>query len=102
MSGGEIELAKEQDNWQFVRPIKARASNDAVVEILTKMNQTQISKFVPENKSNPGSFGLDTPADVLISTAGKGKSSRLPSGALFHPIHRRYTLVFRNETQSSK
>ncbi|MBV8377227.1 MAG: DUF4340 domain-containing protein [Verrucomicrobia bacterium] len=81
ISGGEIELAKEQDNWQLVRPIKARASNDAVVEILTKMNQTQISKFVPENNLNPGSFGLDTPADVLTLYGGEGKKFEIAIGS---------------------
>jgi hypothetical protein len=81
VSGGEIELAKEQDNWQLVRPIKARASNDAVVDILTKMNQTQISKFVSENKSNPGSFGLDSPADVLTLYGGEGKKFEIEIGS---------------------
>ncbi len=80
VSGGEIELAKEQDNWQLVRPIKARASNDAVVDILTRMNQTQISKFVSENKSNPGSFGLDSPADVLTLFGGEGKKFEIEIG----------------------
>jgi uncharacterized protein DUF4340 len=81
MSGGEIELAKEQDNWQLVRPIKARASNDAVVDILTKMNQTQISKFVSENKSNPGSFGLDSPADVLTLYDEEGNKFEIKIGS---------------------
>jgi hypothetical protein len=81
VSGGDIELAKEQDNWQLVRPIKARASNDAVVDILTKMNQTQISKFVSENKSNPGSFGLDSPADVLTLFGEEGKKFEIAIGS---------------------
>ena len=81
VSGGEIELAKEQDNWQLVRPIKARASNDAVVDILTKMNQTQISKFVSDNKSNPGSFGLDSPADVVTLFGEEGKKFEIEIGS---------------------
>ncbi len=81
VSGGEIELAKEQDNWQLVRPIKARASNDAVVDILTRMNQTQISKFVSESKSNPGSFGLDSPADILTLFGGEGKKFEIEIGS---------------------
>jgi hypothetical protein len=80
VSGGEIELAKEQDNWQLVRPIKARASNDAVVDILTKMNQTQISKFVSENKSSLGPFGLDSPTDVLTLYGGEGKKFEIEIG----------------------
>ena len=81
VSGGEIELAKQQDNWQLVRPIKARASNDAVVDILTKMNKTQISKFVSENKSTPGSFGLDSPADVVTLYGGEGKKFEIEIGS---------------------
>jgi len=65
VSDGEIELVKEQDDWVLMRPIKARASNDAVVNILTKINQTQIAKFVSDNKINPGSFGLDSPSNVI-------------------------------------
>ena len=80
VSGGEIELAKEQDNWLLVRPIKARASNDAVVDILTRMNQTRISKFESENKSNPGAFGLDSPADVLTLYGGDGKKFEIEIG----------------------
>jgi hypothetical protein len=81
VSGGEIELAKDQDNWQLVRPIKARASNDAVVDILTKMNQTQISKFVSESKSHPESFGLDSPADVVTLYGAEGKNFEIKIGS---------------------
>jgi Domain of unknown function (DUF4340) len=81
VSGGAIELAKDQDNWQLVRPIKARASNDAVVDILTKLNQTQISKFVGADKSsNLSSFGLDSPVDVLTLYGGDGKKFEIDIG----------------------
>lgn len=81
VSGGEIELVKQQDNWELARPIKARASNDAVVDILTKMNQTQISKFVSSNKSNPGSYGLDSPADVVTLYGDEGKKFEIEIGS---------------------
>jgi hypothetical protein len=61
VSGGEIELSKEQDNWLLQRPIKARASNDAVVDLLTKMNQMQIAKFVSDEKGSAATFGIDSP-----------------------------------------
>jgi Domain of unknown function (DUF4340) len=80
VSGGEIELAKEQDNWLLVRPIKGRASNDAVVDILTRMNQTQIAKFVADNNSNPGSFGLDSPSDVVTLFGDDGKKVEIQIG----------------------
>jgi hypothetical protein len=81
VSGGEIELDKEQDNWLLVRPIKGRASNDAVVDILTRMNQTQIAKFVSDNNSNPGSFGLDSPSSVVTLFGDEGKKVEIEIGA---------------------
>ncbi len=80
VSGGEIELAKEQDNWVLVRPIKGRASNDAVVDILTRMNQTQIAKFVSDNNSNPGTFGLDSPSNVVTLFGDDGKKVEIDIG----------------------
>jgi hypothetical protein len=81
VSGGTIEVARDQDNWQLVRPIKARASNDAVVDVLTKLNQTQISKFVGADKSrNLSSFGLDSPDDILTLYGGDGKKFEIDIG----------------------
>jgi hypothetical protein len=82
VSGGEIELAKEQDNWLLVRPIKGRASNDAVVDILTKTNQTPIAKFVSDNNANPGTFGLDTPSNVVTLFGDDGKNVQIEIGGL--------------------
>jgi hypothetical protein len=81
VSGGEIELAKEQDDWMLVRPIKARASNDAVVDILTRINQTQIAKFVSDDKSNPGSFGLDSPSNVITLFGDEQKNFEIDIGS---------------------
>jgi hypothetical protein len=81
VSGGEIELAKEQDDWMLVRPIKARASNDAVVDILTRINQTQIAKFVSDDKSNPGSFGLDSPSNVITLFGDEQKIFEIDIGS---------------------
>ena len=80
VSGGEIELAKEQDNWLLVRPIKGRASNDAVADILTRMNQTQIAKFVSDNNSNRGSFGLDSPSNLVTLFGDDGKKVEIEIG----------------------
>ena len=82
VSGGEIELAKEQDDWVLVRPIKARASNDAVADILTRINQTQIAKFVPDNKSNPGTFGLDSPSNVITLFGDEQNQFEIDIGSL--------------------
>jgi len=71
VNGGEIELSREQDNWLLQRPIKARASNDAVVDLLTKMNQTQIAQFVAAEKGGTAPFGVDSPLRAVTLFGGE-------------------------------
>jgi Domain of unknown function (DUF4340) len=71
VNGGEIELSREQDNWLLQRPIKARASNDAVVDLLTKMNQTQIAQFVADEKGGTAPFGVDSPLRAVTLFGGE-------------------------------
>lgn len=75
---GEIELAKAQDNWQITRPIKARASNDAVGTLLSKISQTAIVSFVPNDKAN--SAGFDHPAKVITLLAGEEEKTEIQIG----------------------
>jgi hypothetical protein len=82
MRGGEIELEKQQDNWQLVRPIKARANNDAVINLLTKVNQTQIAKFVPRDKANAPMTGLDSPSSGLTLFTGTDEKIEIQFGAI--------------------
>jgi uncharacterized protein DUF4340 len=76
--GGEIELVKAQDNWQITRPIKARASNDAVGTLLTKISQTPIASFVPNDKAS--SAGFDNPSKVIILSAGEEEKTEIEIG----------------------
>jgi len=82
MRGGEIELEKQQDNWQLVRPIKARANNDVVTNLLTKVNQTQIAKFVPRDKANAPMTGLDSPSSGLTLFTGTDEKIEIQFGAI--------------------
>jgi Domain of unknown function (DUF4340) len=76
--GGEIELIKAQDNWQITRPIKARASNEAVGTLLSKINQTAIASFVPNEKAN--SAGSDNPTKVITLFAGEEEKTEIQIG----------------------
>jgi hypothetical protein len=82
MNGGEIDLEKQQDNWQLTRPIKARANNDAVTNLLTKINQTQIAKFVSGGKNNAPATGLDSPSAVITLYVGNDDSAEIQLGAV--------------------
>lgn len=47
---GEIELARQENGWQIVRPIKARADDDIVNAALEKINATPILDFAESEK----------------------------------------------------
>lgn len=70
-SEGELELAREHDNWQIIRPTKARASNDAVADMLQKINSASIADFVGTDKVIAG--GLDAPGRMVTLAAGDSK-----------------------------
>jgi hypothetical protein len=80
VSGGEIELSREQDNWFLQRPIKARANNDAVVDLFTKMNQTQIARFISDEKAGAATFGIDSPARAVTLFGGENEKAEIIVG----------------------
>jgi hypothetical protein len=53
-NAGDIELARQQDDWQIVRPIKARASNETVNAMVQRINTTPILGFVESEKAPKG------------------------------------------------
>lgn len=49
-TAGDIELVRQPNGWQIVRPIKARADDDIVNAALEKINATPILDFVEGEK----------------------------------------------------
>lgn len=47
---GDIELTRQQNGWQIVRPIKARADDDIVNATLEKINATPVLDFAESGK----------------------------------------------------
>jgi hypothetical protein len=76
---GDIELVRQQNGWQIVRPIKARADDDIVNAALEKINATPILDFVENEKmpntetENPGRsislFSGDEKVEIFCGSA---------------------------------
>jgi Domain of unknown function (DUF4340) len=49
-TAGDIELVRQSNGWQIVRPIKARADDDLVNAALEKINATPVLDFVEGEK----------------------------------------------------
>jgi len=57
----ELELVKEGDKWEIVLPIRARASETAVNQILNKLTTLKAEAFVDEAPKDLADYGLDRP-----------------------------------------
>ncbi|MBV9489386.1 MAG: DUF4340 domain-containing protein [Verrucomicrobia bacterium] len=64
-NGGLIVLHKTQDDWEMDRPIKARASNDRMAQLLAKVSDATIQEFVDLSGDALGEMGGQTTALVL-------------------------------------
>jgi hypothetical protein len=82
MNGGEIDLEKQQDNWQLTRPIKARADNDTVVNLLNKINQTQIARFVSNTKTSLTGANSDSSPNIVTLFAGNDDKVEIQLGTV--------------------
>ncbi|MBV9734217.1 MAG: DUF4340 domain-containing protein, partial [Verrucomicrobia bacterium] len=69
-AAGEIELTRQQDQWQIERPIKARASQAAVNRMLKKISETPVLQFQDEE----GGGELETENSPSAVTLFSGQS----------------------------
>ena len=98
VNGGEIELSKEQDNWLLLRPIKARASNDAVGDLLTRINQTPVVNFISNEKGSAPSLGLDSPSRAVTLFGGEDSKVEILLG---NPVPSHPDLIYAQLPQRS-
>jgi hypothetical protein len=80
--GGEIELAKEDGQWQLSAPVVARAAADAVEALLTKIESSQVESFVAEDPDANAlkEYGLAPAADIEWTLVTAGGEKRLSIG----------------------
>lgn len=80
-SAGEIELSKDKDHWQLDKPLKARADDTKVSDLLANVLNMQIFAFVPEKGANLNSFGLSEPlATFTVSSIAEDQPVKLDIG----------------------
>jgi len=69
---GEMELKKVQDHWWLERPIKARADDQAVNDLIATATSTSIISFLPD-KQDMGAYGLNEPWGTITLNAEGSK-----------------------------
>ncbi|MSU80401.1 MAG: DUF4340 domain-containing protein [Gemmataceae bacterium] len=65
MLGGDIELTRRDDAWQFVKPTLREADNLTMFELLRRVSQLQAKRIAAVNVKDLQPYGLDKPFAVV-------------------------------------
>lgn len=101
-AAGAIEMQKDRDHWQINKPIKARADDAKVGDLIAQTINASIDSFVPEKDANSSATGLADPrgtVSIFVEGSDKpgvlhlGQSPEKESGKVFAKISTRDTVV---------
>ena len=87
-AAGEMELQKQGDHWQIVKPLRARADDQKVNDLIAQITTSRIAQFVADDAGDLHPYGLTEPrGTVTIFTVndksdGRSDSSRGEQGQI--------------------
>ena len=80
---GEMELQKEGENWQITRPLRARADNQKVNDLISQVTAARIQQFVAEAGGDLQSYGLTEPrGSITLFTQDQQEGQTLQIGGV--------------------
>ncbi|MDH5541670.1 MAG: DUF4340 domain-containing protein [Nitrospinota bacterium] len=56
----------DEGKWVLEKPLKARADQNSIFEIMSAFANTDVKEFIEETKENKGKYGLDNPSTELM------------------------------------
>jgi hypothetical protein len=94
----EMELAREEDKWEIVLPIRARASETEVDQILNKLTTLKAEAFMDESPEDLAAYGLEEPVWTIevVLKPDQTKASLL-IGSIFEGQGKGYLYAKRGE-----
>ena len=60
-AAGEMELQKQGDHWQIVKPLRARADDQKVNDFIAQITTSRIAQFVADDAGDLHPYGLTEP-----------------------------------------
>ena len=70
-----IVCIKQERDWRIIEPIREKAKNYQVIDMMRKLDSLKAEKFVTEKPEQLSEFGLDQP-DVEITLALEDDSAK--------------------------
>ena len=74
-AAGEMELQKQADHWQIVKPLRARADDQKVNDLIAQLTNSRIAQFVADDAGDLHPYGLAEPRGAVTIFTGDDKSA---------------------------
>ena len=73
---GEMELEKKGDHWVIVKPLRARADDEKVGDLIAQITTARIQQFVADDHGDLRSYGLAEPRGSITLFSQEGKKDQ--------------------------
>ncbi len=95
---GDVQLVLENGFWQFSKPLRARADNQQVFEMIKTQLEQPIAEFVTNSREELVEYGLVNPrATISFWTAAEGEKDAIYELEIGKPVPDREEFVFASE-----
>jgi hypothetical protein len=81
-AAGEMELQKQGDHWQIVKPLRARADDQKVNDLIAQITNSRIAQFVADDAGDLHPYGLAEPRGSVTIFTGDDKSAGSAPGQI--------------------
>ncbi|HEV3098499.1 MAG TPA: DUF4340 domain-containing protein [Candidatus Udaeobacter sp.] len=73
---GEMELEKKSDHWDIVKPLRARADDEKVGDLIAQVTTARIQQFVADDHGDLRPYGLAEPRGSITLFSQEGKTDQ--------------------------
>ncbi len=74
---GEMELEKKTDHWEIVKPLRARADDQKVGDLIAQITTAHIQQFVADDRGDLHPYGLAEPRGSITLFAQDDKQGQM-------------------------
>jgi hypothetical protein len=76
-AAGEMELQKQGDHWQIVKPLRARADDQKVNDLIAQITTSRIAQFVADDAGDLHPYGLTEPRGTVTIFTDNDKQGQI-------------------------
>src|SRR6476659_6529608 len=76
-AAGEMELQKQGDHWQIVKPLRARADDQKVNDFIAQITTSRIAQFVADDAGDLHPYGLTEPRGTVTIFTDNDKQGQM-------------------------